>query len=367
MAQPRTENTNCNVDDNVIIAVIGGRRSGKSSFIKLLSGKESIEAGDSRESKTLDIQPIDFLDEFSGRRVTLLDTPGFDDSGNGITDTEVLKKITEFLLTEYDTVRNLNGLVYVQSISSAGISSLSTSNLKCFQNLSDSDTFRNVVVLTTFWDDRSAWNVGEDREAELKSGVFLQLAEGGAVFMRHDKTVLSARRVLKHLVHKSELDLLIAKHEAEVAKLQAELKKLKKSNSELKEQLDRETTELQRKLVCAENERAELSKALVSEKKTRQDLEARMQQERDEHKKQEQEWTQKYKEQYEAYKAQLNDLREKLRQVLDDSWIKYEWGMAQELLLVPSLVTKSFLGSLGFGMDIQRAENKSWSKQVEYF
>jgi predicted GTPase len=33
--------------------------------------------------------------------VTIVDTPGFDDSRAGVTDTDILGKITEYLLKEY--------------------------------------------------------------------------------------------------------------------------------------------------------------------------------------------------------------------------------------------------------------------------
>ncbi|KIK59281.1 hypothetical protein GYMLUDRAFT_97773 [Collybiopsis luxurians FD-317 M1] len=334
-------------EDNLIIAVIGSAGSGKSSFIKLLAEEGTVE------SNVSGIQIVDVFDELTGRRVTLLDTPGIDDE-NGVTATQLMKKITEFSITQYDSIRNLNGLVYMHSVAGSTESGgLGTSNLKWFSNLSDSNTFNNVVVLTTFWDDPSAWNVGEEREDELKSK-FRQLETGGAEFMRHDKTVLSARRVLKHLVLKSEMDVLKAKHKAEIARLEAELRKLRKKNGELEEQLKRETADLQRKLEDAENEKAELLKDLASEKKIRQDLEAKMQQEKDEHKKQEQEWAKKYKQQYEAYKAVLNGLHDKLQQMLDDRWIKFEWGVAQELLLVPSLVAKSFLGTFSLDMDMKK-------------
>ncbi|KIK59217.1 hypothetical protein GYMLUDRAFT_169913, partial [Collybiopsis luxurians FD-317 M1] len=149
------------------------------------------------KSTTHGIQTVDVLDELSGRRVTLLDTPEFDDE-EGATD--VMKEITEFSITQYDTIRNVNGLIYMHSVANSRIGGLGASNQKWFSNLSDSNTFSNVVVLTTFWDDQSAWNgKGEERENELKLNLH-QLANGGAVFMRHDKTLLSARRVLKHLV-----------------------------------------------------------------------------------------------------------------------------------------------------------------------
>ena len=67
-------------------------------FIKLLSGDTRIVIGDSLESETSDIRAISFVDRATGRNVTIVDTPGFDDSREGVTDTEILKKIANFLV-----------------------------------------------------------------------------------------------------------------------------------------------------------------------------------------------------------------------------------------------------------------------------
>ena len=49
---------------------------------------------------TSDIQVIRFFDRTSGHNVILVDTPSFDDSRESVTDTEVLKKMTTFLLEQ---------------------------------------------------------------------------------------------------------------------------------------------------------------------------------------------------------------------------------------------------------------------------
>lgn len=45
---------------------------------------------------TSEVELFDYV-ERDGRRVTFVDTPGFDDSREGQSDTEVLKKIASFL------------------------------------------------------------------------------------------------------------------------------------------------------------------------------------------------------------------------------------------------------------------------------
>ncbi len=69
-------------------------------FIRLMSGDTSVDVGDSLESETSKIQVVRFFDQASGRNVVLVDTPGFDDSRAGVTDTDILKEITQYLLEQ---------------------------------------------------------------------------------------------------------------------------------------------------------------------------------------------------------------------------------------------------------------------------
>jgi predicted GTPase len=67
--------------------------SGKSTFINLISGS-TLGVSDSMESCTSTVQAsIPF--ELGGQTVTLIDTPGFDDTNRS--DADVLKMIAMFL------------------------------------------------------------------------------------------------------------------------------------------------------------------------------------------------------------------------------------------------------------------------------
>ena len=70
-------------------------------FISLISGDTSIHVGHGLESETSEIQVVRFVDPKSRRRVVIVDTPGFDDSRRGVTDTDILKKIAKFLLEQW--------------------------------------------------------------------------------------------------------------------------------------------------------------------------------------------------------------------------------------------------------------------------
>jgi predicted GTPase len=64
-------------------------------LINLLTNDDKIRIGHDLESQTIDITTSRYTQD--GISVTLVDTPGFDDSREGITDTDILGKIADFL------------------------------------------------------------------------------------------------------------------------------------------------------------------------------------------------------------------------------------------------------------------------------
>ncbi|KAJ7780606.1 lipoxygenase [Mycena maculata] len=288
--------------DDVVIAVMGSTGTGKSSFVKFITGNSSIVVGNGLESETIDVQTFRVRDPASGRKLTIVDTPGFDDSRAGITDTEVLKKIADFLVEEYDSDRKLNGLVYLQRISDPRFGGQAGRNLKMFRKLCGSDSFKNVVVLTTFWDRLADEQQGSRREKELKSKFFKDLVDGGAHFMRHDRTIDSVRKVLGHIfaliptnvqiqeeicldgksledtaagsVRREEVEQIMARHEKEVTGIRAEMETIKRSNEKARRELEEERDKLQQELVRWQSEISVLKKGLDDEKKWREQLQA---------------------------------------------------------------------------------------------
>ncbi|KAF8699742.1 hypothetical protein AX14_000905 [Amanita brunnescens Koide BX004] len=303
--------------DDIVIAVMGSTGAGKSSFIRLLSGDTSVGVGDSLESETVDVQLVRFLDPISRRNIVLVDTPGFDDSRPEITDTEVLKRIGSFLVEEwvhfssvissvhgnikrYNANRKLNGLIYVQTMAQPRFSRQSARNLKMFRNLCGAENYKNIVVLTTFWDMISE-ELGQRREAQLKSQFFKNLVDGGACFMRDDRTVKGAQGVLKQVialgpmytqladelgrqkmdlentaagsVQREEVEQMIAKHKQEVAQLREEMRAMKDNNAATMRMLKEERMELQKKLAKWETERAELRRGLEEDRSALKQLE----------------------------------------------------------------------------------------------
>lgn len=70
-------------------------------FVRLLTRDNSIAIGNGFEPETSAIEAVPFFDPVSGRNMTILDTPGFGDSRESITESEILERINKFLLNEY--------------------------------------------------------------------------------------------------------------------------------------------------------------------------------------------------------------------------------------------------------------------------
>ena len=140
---------------------------------------------------------------------------------------------------------------------------------------------KNVVVVTTMWD-KITPEEGLKREQELMSSgaLFKPLLDGGAMMMRHDRTVKSATKVINHLLGKSatttqivpelvdiektleviaagtelsDVQSLLNRHKAEIqlhmgGELEEERRKMEQSMNKLSKEFDERTTKYTKRL-----------------------------------------------------------------------------------------------------------------------
>ncbi|EHY53394.1 hypothetical protein HRR83_003601 [Exophiala dermatitidis] len=141
--EPRAER------QHVFIGVMGVTGAGKSTFIKTVTGNDDIVVGHDLRSCTTEVMPYTF--EHEAVTVTLIDTPGFNDTTRG--ETEVLRDIAEWLDITYrnpPSIR-LSGIIYMQSISDNRMYGSSLRNLKMFRDLCGENPMKNVIFATTGW------------------------------------------------------------------------------------------------------------------------------------------------------------------------------------------------------------------------
>ena len=197
-----------------------------------------------------------------------------------------------------------------------------------FRGLCGAKNYKNVVVLTTFWDRVDVREEGLRRETQLKSEVLKDLIVGGACLMRFNRTIESARRVLTYIltlaptnvriqeeirmegknledteagaVHREEIERIIAKHKADMADLKAELEELKRTDRSLRREIEEERAKLQQKLAAWETERSVLKKGLDEVKGSRGQLEINIAKEKETHEKSRRELASKYSAKFDA-------------------------------------------------------------------
>ncbi|KAF8883765.1 P-loop containing nucleoside triphosphate hydrolase protein [Gymnopilus junonius] len=216
-------------DGDTVIAVMGPTGVGKSTFVRyLVEGLEgmlpqavTVKVGDDLESCTVNLQPIpipravlpSFLkaadrQRFRGgefKRLVVVDTPGFDDTYEN--DSEILKRIAEWLALSYSQDMKLGGVIYLHDISQARMLGTHRRNFEMFTALCGDDARRSVVLATTKWDQIMP-EVGLKREAQLRSKFWKEMIGGGAHTHRFDSNPKSAWQIVHGLLD-SETDRLL--------------------------------------------------------------------------------------------------------------------------------------------------------------
>jgi hypothetical protein len=145
-----------------------------------------------------------------GKKIYLVDTPGFDDTHRS--DTDVLREIAAWLEKAYSHQVHLTGIIYLHRITDRRVGGSAIKNLRMFQQLCGDDGLPAVVFATTMWD---ALREGDEtgalaRENELISrpefwGLMLQ--KGSRVF-RQDKGFESATQIVDYLISRQSTILL---------------------------------------------------------------------------------------------------------------------------------------------------------------
>ncbi|KAG8957104.1 hypothetical protein FRC03_010551 [Tulasnella sp. 419] len=201
--------TKRNKNNDILIAVMGATGVGKSSFINTTAGS-ALAVGDDLESETKEVDFAKFTHR--GHRITLIDTPGFDDTY--ISDTDILQTIAQWLEHAHTKGRRLNGLLYLHRITDNRVSGMSAKNMRLFHMLCGKDAMKNVVLCTTMWNVETAAKA-ESREKQLLSKFWHTMTEQGAKSARHDGTIESSLEIIDQLLGLPPISLDIQKSLAE--------------------------------------------------------------------------------------------------------------------------------------------------------
>jgi len=279
-------------EDEVAIAVMGPTGSGKTSFINILSGS-NLRVGSSLQSCTSTVQVASPF-QLDGRWITLIDTPGFDDTTRS--DTEILTQIAAFLATTYERGKKLSGVIYMHRISDLRMGGISTRNFKMFRQLCGESTLRNVVIVTNMWNEVDR-EEQEAREAELAEDdrFFKPVLAKDARMLRHHNNIASAQVILRSLLKNQALAIQIQRelvdegkdisqtaagevlnrelaeqmkrHNEQMAELKQEMgDAIREKDEQTKKELEQATSELQAKITQAQKNSQRLESEYAEQK-----------------------------------------------------------------------------------------------------
>jgi hypothetical protein len=139
-----------------------------------------------------------------GRKVILIDTPGFDDTNKS--DFEILSDISAFLGKPYRSSMRLVGIIYLQPITDIRMSGSSLKSIGMVERLCGLEACPGLTIATTMWENQRMAEGGEEegtsRERQLSENTtfFGTLVKNGANFRRHSGTKESAEGIMSELV-----------------------------------------------------------------------------------------------------------------------------------------------------------------------
>lgn len=151
--------------------------------------------------------------KLDGKTVTLIDTPGFDDTYR--TDADILNLIANYLAESYAHGVLLSGIILCQPIDDNRFRGSEKDRTRLFEEVCGENAFGNVILNTTMWGNVQG-TIGHDRVRErVKNwGFWGKMVDKGAIVAKCDNTPEGARNIIKMLLGKREVAL----------KMQVELK-----------------------------------------------------------------------------------------------------------------------------------------------
>ncbi|KAI6017158.1 P-loop containing nucleoside triphosphate hydrolase protein, partial [Pisolithus marmoratus] len=226
-----------------LYSVMGVTGSGKSTFINCAS-ESDLPVGKGLESCTLDAQTSKPFC-LNKRMVTLIDTPGFDDTNRK--ERDVLTHISAYLANTYEQGVKLTGIIYMHRISDARMTGTSRRNFSLFRELCGKDAFKNILIVTNMWrdDDLVVFNERE-RELATDDKYYKPMLDGGARMVRHDGTPASAKDIISQLINNGEVTLVSQREIVDEHKEFSGTAVGKELTRALKEQAEQYDTELQK-------------------------------------------------------------------------------------------------------------------------
>ncbi|KAK1757084.1 P-loop containing nucleoside triphosphate hydrolase protein [Echria macrotheca] len=191
----------------VLIAVIGVTGAGKTTFVSRATGRSDLQVGHGIDSCTQDVIPVTYT--LDGRKVTLIDTPGFDDSERS--DADILGLVAAYMADTYEQGTLLTGILFLQPINQPRLQGSEMRRTRLFKKLLGENAYQRVVIATTMWNQLTETEATARQNQRMsRTDVWGDMVARGAAVVRHDDTAQSAASIVRRLAsHTTPVELQI--------------------------------------------------------------------------------------------------------------------------------------------------------------
>ncbi|KAF5384283.1 hypothetical protein D9615_003442 [Tricholomella constricta] len=177
--------------EDTIFLILGQSGAGKSTFINHAIGEHVASVGENLSSHTVHIRPYSMTLD-SGRRIVLVDTPGFNDTY--ASDREIMQRIIDWLSTRCSPKMKFAGIIYLHEIIQTRTDP--ETNLMHPTKLSKPEAPKYVILVTVKWKEmKDPESVGKLRETQLKAQ-WKKMSDHGSQMSRFEDTTESARAII---------------------------------------------------------------------------------------------------------------------------------------------------------------------------
>ena len=187
-----------------------------------------------------------YLNEEESYSITVVDTPGFDDTYRS--DAEVLAEITEYMAAQYAANIPLRGIIYLHQIHENRMRGSGRKVVDMFRALCGDDALKKVFLVTTRWDCVSDEQRGaaRRREQELIDKWWRPMLElGSTVTQFHGSFVEAEAMILEIIRDRDSVVLDVQRELVDAEKEIAETKAGLPLDRQLAADINRYTRELQ--------------------------------------------------------------------------------------------------------------------------
>ncbi|KAK0623864.1 P-loop containing nucleoside triphosphate hydrolase protein [Immersiella caudata] len=189
-------------DGDILIALLGLTGAGKTTFVKIASGDQSLVVGHSIYPCTQEPKAVPFRMP-DGRKIILIDTPGFDDDNRS--DVEILEGIAKWMSQRgYLKRHRLDGLILLHPITVHRVGGTERRRTKLLQTILGEKAYNRIIIATTMWEQLNPSGDIMERQEERRRDLWSDLVNQGAQIREHYNNRDSAHRIIQEIVHISQ-------------------------------------------------------------------------------------------------------------------------------------------------------------------